>query len=183
VADLLDNIHSELRARLQELGPLVAESERLEAALAALASTRPNGKAERSTPSPTRSSSKPRAKRQPARRRAPRGQNQARIFEVIGSKPGATVSDIQDATGIDKPVIYNITRKGIEDGALERVVLAGGIQGFKTNSAKTTTEPPKPARRRSRRKRSAPTAKATSAESESAPTADSEPAQPDEPAA
>ena len=93
------------------------------------------------------------------------------------------MSDIQDATGIDKPIIYNITRKGIEDGALERVVLAGGIQGFKTKSAETTTEPPKPARRRSRRKRSAPEAKATTAAPESPPAADSEPAQPDEPAA
>jgi hypothetical protein len=183
VADLLDNIHSDLRARLQELRPLAAEYERLEAALAALVSTPGNGAAGRSTPSRDRSSSKPRAKRQPARRRAPRGQNQARIVEVISAKPEATVSDIQDATGIDKPIIYNIIRKGIEDGVLDRVVLAGGIQGFKVKSAETTIEPPKPARRRSRRKRSASDAKATTAAPENPPAAGSEPANPDEPAA
>lgn len=162
---------------------MAAEYERLEAALAALVSTPGNNTAERLTPSRGRSSSKP-AKRRPARRRTPRGQNQARILQVISSSPEATVSDIQDATGIDKPIIYNITRKGIEDGILDRVVLAGGIQGFKVKSAETTTEPPKPARRRSRRKRSAKTtAKATAERSETVAQAEGRPSEPDKPAA
>ena len=176
MADLLDNIHSELRARLQELRPLAAEYERLEAALAALASTPGKAAAERSTPSPVRSSSKQQARRQPPKRRAPRGRSKAVIFEAIGSAPQATVSDLQEATGIDKPIIYNVTRKAIEDGDLERVVLAGGIQGFKVTSVEKAAEPPKLARRRSRRK---PPARATAEPSG----ADAQADEPSEPAA
>lgn len=167
MADLLDSIHSELRARIQELRPLAAEYERLEAALAALASAPGNAGAERSTPSPARSSTKQQARRQLSKRRAPRGRNKPVILEAIRSAPEATVSDLQDATGINKPIIYNVTRKAIEDGELERVVLAGGIQGFKIAAAKKAAEPPKPARRRSRRKRSAPaTAKPSATEAQ-----------------
>jgi hypothetical protein len=155
VADLLDNIHSALRARLQELRPLAAEYEQLEAALAVLAST-PSSRTTARAKGSTARSSKQQARRQPSTRRAPRGRNKAAILEAIGSAPEATVSDLHEATGIDKPVIYNVTRKAIEDGEIERVVLAGGIQGFKVTPVEEVAQPRKPARRRSRRKRSAP---------------------------
>ena len=67
----------------------------------------------------------------PSRPRAPRGQNKAAVFGVIAKRPGVTVSEIAEVTGIAKPLIYDTTRAGIERGELERIALPGGQQGFR----------------------------------------------------
>jgi hypothetical protein len=159
VADLLDTIQAEIRDRLKELRPAVTEVEQLEAALAAL------GASEAAASNVSRSGNGGR----PTSKRAPRGQNKARIYAAIEAKPEATVSDIHDATGIAKPLIYNTTRSGLEKGDLARVSLAGGHQGFKLKSPESV-KPPKPrsrskqSGRKSKGRTSAPEAATASAE-------------------
>jgi hypothetical protein len=63
--------------------------------------------------------------------RAKRGQNKAAVFGVIAERPGVTVAEIPQVTGIAKPLIYNTTRAAVERGELERVALPGGHRGFK----------------------------------------------------
>jgi hypothetical protein len=145
VADLLDTIQAELRDRLKELRPAVTEVEQLQAALAAL------GASEAAASNVSRGGQGG----SPTSKRAPRGQNKARIYAAIEAKPEATVSDIHDATGIAKPLIYNTTRGGLEKGDLARISLAGGHQGFKLKSPESV-KPPKP---RSRSKKSGRKAK------------------------
>jgi hypothetical protein len=67
----------------------------------------------------------------PPRPRAPRGQNKLAVYGVITERPGVTVSEIAEVTGIAKPLIYNTTRAGVERGELDRVALPGGQQGFR----------------------------------------------------
>jgi hypothetical protein len=66
-----------------------------------------------------------------ARVRAKRGDNKAAVFGVIVDRPGVTVSEIAQATGIARPLIYNTTRAGVERGELGLVALAGGQHGFR----------------------------------------------------
>jgi hypothetical protein len=140
VADLLDTIQAEIRDRLEELRPAVTEAEQLEAALAAL------GVSDAVSSRASRSGNGGR----PTSKRVPPGQNKARIYAAIEANPEATVSDIHEATGIAKPLIYNTTRGGLEKGDLARVSLAGGHEGFKLKSTESV-KPPKP---RSRSKQS-----------------------------
>jgi hypothetical protein len=85
-----------------------------------------------------------------SRPRAPRGQNKAAVFGVIAERPGVTVSEIAEVTRIAKPLIYNMTRAGVERGELERVALPGGQQGFKVrkqaSASGAATSVPQPRR-------------------------------------
>jgi hypothetical protein len=148
VADLLDQTLAEIRARLKELRPLVAEYERLEAAAAAL-----NGQAHVS------SATRPRRRRPASSRRprAPRGANKEKIYAAIEARPGATVGEIAEASGVAKRIIYNVTRQGVEKGELERQELPSGSAGFKrattdtSKNALRSTAGSKPGRRRAKR--------------------------------
>ncbi len=129
MATSLDELRRTVRDRMTELRPLVAEYEQLERAAAALGE-RGAGDA------PAASSPAPRAARRgsatkAAAARAPRGARKAAVLAVIGERPGVSVAEIASVTGIDKPVIYNVTRSGIEKGELESVDLGGGRRGFK----------------------------------------------------
>lgn len=135
MADLVEETVRGIRARLSELAPLVAEYERLQAAYAALGghgagsgdglSASVGGQGTGAGRARGRSGSRP------SRRRAPRGQNKAAVFAVIAERPGVTVTEIAQVTGIAKPLVYNTTRAGIERGELDRVMLPGGQQGFR----------------------------------------------------
>jgi hypothetical protein len=154
LADLIDTIQAEIRDRLKELRPAVTEVEQLEAALAAL------GVSEAAASKASRSSNGGRS----TSKRAPRGQNKARIYAAIEATPEATVGDIHEATGIAKPLIYNTTRSGLEKGDLARISLAGGHQGFKLESPESVTPP----KRRSRSKQSGREAKGRTSAPEAA---------------
>ena len=137
MADLAEETLRQLRGRLKQLAPAVSEYERLQAAYAALDGAGGQGADERrsagaaTTRRPRRSAGRTRGR--PARSgvRAKRGQNKAAVFGVIAQRPGVTVSEIAEVTGIAKPLIYNTTRAGIERGELERVALPGGQNGFR----------------------------------------------------
>jgi DNA-binding IclR family transcriptional regulator len=62
------------------------------------------------------------------------------VLSVIAERPGATVSEIAELTGIPKPLVYHTTRAGVERGELERVALPGGLSGFRP--AHASTQPP-----------------------------------------
>src|SRR5215212_9627303 len=150
MADLVEQMVQGIHARLKELAPVVAEYERLQAAYAALdgagsqsqsqggavAGTgvrdRGRGGAARARAASVSGTSRPRAKR---------GQNKAAVFGVIHERPGVTVSEIAQVTGITKPLIYNTTRSGVERGELEKVSLPGGISGFRIVHTAGSSEP------------------------------------------
>src|SRR4051812_27800871 len=108
MADLLDQTLAEIRARLKELGPVVAEYERLAAAAQAL-----NGG------SPAAQTSRTAARRRStvsASPRAARGANKQKVYAAIDARPGATAAELAEASGVAKPIIYNVTRQGVKTG-------------------------------------------------------------------
>src|SRR5688500_8291437 len=138
MADLVEETVQGIRARLHELAPVVAEYERLQAAYTALEGSgadpgdgRPARAGARVGLDTGARRRRGRSASRPSRPRAPRGQNKAAVFGVIAERPGVTVTEIAQVTGIAKPLIYNTTRAGVERGELDRVALPGGQQGFK----------------------------------------------------
>jgi hypothetical protein len=149
MADLVEDTVQGIRARMSELAPVVAEYERLQAAYAALEGRgvdagdgRSVRAGARGRPSSGAGRGRARSVSRPSRPRAPRGQNKAAVFGVIAERPGVTVSEIAQVTGIAKPLIYNTTRAGVERGKLDRVALPGGQQGFKAREASASTAAP-----------------------------------------
>ena len=63
------------------------------------------------------------------------------MFGVIAERPGVTVSEIAQVTGIARSLIYNTTRSGVERDELERIALPGGQQGFKVGKQTPATDP------------------------------------------
>jgi DNA-binding transcriptional ArsR family regulator len=124
MADLVAQIQRDIERRLQELRPLLAEKEQLEAVLAALT----NGHA----PSADASSGRGRARAAAApaaaaagrapyaggrRRRAPRGANREAILKVVQERPGVSAAEVAEVTKIAKPTVHTtisqLKRKGI----------------------------------------------------------------------
>ena len=147
MADLVDQTVQGIRARMSELAPAVVEYERLQAAYAALEGRgagsvdRPSARARaRGGQDGSRGRARARSASRPSRPRAPRGQNKAAVFGVIAERPGVTVTEVAQVTGITKPLIYNTTRAGVERGELERVALPGGQQGFRVRKQASASE-------------------------------------------
>ena len=117
----LQDVKRELHARVDELRPLVEEYEQLERAADALGGA---------TSGRSRAAA-PRAAKGPATKRAPRGGNKRAVFGVIAERPGVSVGEIAETAKIRKPLVYGVTRAGVERGELEVVELGGGRKGFK----------------------------------------------------
>jgi hypothetical protein len=126
----------------------VAEYERLEAAYAALEDA---GRADVGDRRPAGAGARGRQRGARAARagavsrrsgpRARRGQNKAAVHGVIAERPGVTVTEIAQVTGISKPLVYSTTRAGVERGEPEKVALPGGQQGFRMAQAAPSNEP------------------------------------------
>ncbi len=127
MAKALDDVKRDLRNRLKELEPLVKEYEQLQRADLALNFSEPQ-EAPAGRP---RSNGKARKPAKTSAKRAPRGANKEKVYGVISERPGVSVGEIAQASGVGKPIIYNITRAGIEKGELEKVDLGGGRAGFR----------------------------------------------------
>lgn len=113
---------AQVDARLDVLRPFVREFEQLGMAREALAG------GVSGSPAPARSRrERPSAPRRA--RRAPRGANREAIVKVAGSRPGVTVAEIADKTGIGKPTVYStvysLKRRGVLEAQGEGVRLAG----------------------------------------------------------
>jgi hypothetical protein len=111
MAQLLDRIHGEIRERLQTSRAAVEEYAVLEALLGVLggpvAEPEPTT-ARREHAAVPRAAKPPRAARKPSAERAPRGANRAAVLRVLGERPGVSVTELAAASGVAKPVLYNL---------------------------------------------------------------------------
>jgi hypothetical protein len=132
MADLLDRIHGEIRARLRASEGAVREYERLEAALAALSGDPLPVASGHSTARRARASQGRTEPPPPARRskRAQRGTNRAAALRAIGEHPGASVAELIPATGISRGVLYALLDRLTEHGEIVRQSLPGGRTGY-----------------------------------------------------
>jgi hypothetical protein len=94
MAELLDDIHAQIRTRIQELRPFVDEAARLQHALEAL-----------DTPAAPPVQSKGRRARRARTRRSSMGSTRQRVpvgaavIDYVRANPGATASDVAHALG------------------------------------------------------------------------------------
>lgn len=137
---LLDRILEEIRQRMNSSRAAYEESQRLEAALAALGPSAGGG----APPARAR-----RARRRPAREsrpRAPRGENLRRIREQVEQRPGATAGEIAAATGIARATVAGTLGKLARDGTLAKTELPSGRVGYRFAATASPVEAaPEPA--------------------------------------
>jgi hypothetical protein len=131
--DLLDSIVKELRERLQELRPLVAEYERLQAAERALGDGAPPAAARRSGG----------ARRRGATATA-RAATRESILALIGERPGISKAELRHATGLSGAGIAQNLRRMIGRGEVVEESLPGGETGYRLGTGErpqATTAP------------------------------------------
>jgi hypothetical protein len=132
--DLLDSIRGQLRARLDELRPLVREYQRLQDAARALG----DGPAA----SPTRAGGSKRAERgrdggarAGTRRRSSaadeREANRQRILELVRERPGITRAEVKDAAGVSGAGVGQNLRRMLDRGEVQEEALPGGATGYR----------------------------------------------------
>jgi sugar-specific transcriptional regulator TrmB len=127
---LLDEIRSQIRDRLRELEPAARESERLEAALAALGGVRQPSSARKAKPS--RPAARPRRRASRATpKRAPRGANRAAVLAALAERPGVDAGELSSATGVKKAVLYNLLKALERRGEVVKEPLPGGTSGYR----------------------------------------------------
>jgi hypothetical protein len=125
--DLLSRILGELRERKEASRAAYEESQRLEAALAALDADGNVGGVRR-----------PVARRGPRAdvgRRAAPGANRDAIVAVVGQRPGVTAGEIASVTGIARATVSSTVARLAGSGTLERFQLPAGGVGFRVPSA------------------------------------------------
>jgi hypothetical protein len=138
--DLLDSIRRELRARLDELLPLVREFERLEDAHRALA----DGPAIR----PKRGGGSKGAEARPggaaqagSRRRSTlateREANRQKILGLIGERPGITKGELKDAAGMSGAGVAQNLRRMLDRGEVHEEALPGGATSYRIGDSQT----------------------------------------------
>jgi hypothetical protein len=167
MSELLDRIRGELRTRLDASRAAVEEHTALEAALTALggplaerapaAKARSAGKprAAKTVAAKPRASAKPRAvapvktaskqrapkRAKPAAARAPRGANRAAVLKVLGERPGVGVTELAAASGVAKPVLYNLLATLTKRGEVVAQALPGGGTGYSLPRVESTSFP------------------------------------------
>jgi hypothetical protein len=120
MADFLDEKRKEIRARLQELKPLVDEYHRLEAAAQALdgvGTTTTTAKPRRA-----RSTSTGRSGGATGRRGRPRGSGTRgkQALELVRSNPGITIPELADKMGIKQNYLYRVLPGLQKDGMVRK---------------------------------------------------------------
>jgi sugar-specific transcriptional regulator TrmB len=113
MADFLDEKRKEIRARLQELKPLVEEYHRLEAAAQAL-----EGVSAPARPRRTRSTSSGTT----GRRGRPRGSGTRgkQALELVRANPGITIPELADKMGIKQNYLYRVLPGLQKDGMVRK---------------------------------------------------------------
>lgn len=136
MADLVGQIQRDIEKRLQELRPLIAEKERLEAVLVALTNGSTGAAASPAAAPRARATTTRSAGRAPyaggKSRRAPRGANREAILSVVRERPGVSAAEVASITRIAKPTVHTtisqLKRKGIlEAEGSGGVKLARGV--------------------------------------------------------
>lgn len=119
MADFLDEKRKEIRARLQELKPLVDEYHRLEAAAQALEGV---GTTTTGRPRRARSTSTGRSAGGTGRRGRPRGSGTRgkQALELVRSNPGITIPELADKMGIKQNYLYRVLPGLQKDGMVRK---------------------------------------------------------------
>ena len=116
MADFLDEKRKEIRARLQELKPLVEEYHRLEAAAQALEGVGSAAPARRPRATTTRSAGGT------GRRGRPRGSGTRgkQAMELVRANPGITIPELADKMGIKQNYLYRVLPGLQKDGMVRK---------------------------------------------------------------
>ncbi|WP_196807594.1 helix-turn-helix domain-containing protein [Candidatus Solirubrobacter pratensis] len=128
---MLDRIQAEIRVRLRESEAAVREHELLEAALTALDGIQVLEQIEPTPREPPAPSTRRRTSSRHSSGRAPRGANRAAVLRVLGDRPGVSVTELSSASGVTKPVLYNLLRTLEQRGEISREELPGGTTGYR----------------------------------------------------
>ncbi|HET8538179.1 MAG TPA: hypothetical protein VFL73_13475 [Solirubrobacteraceae bacterium] len=117
MADFLDEKRKEIRARLQELKPLVEEYHRLEAAAQALegvGGTTTSTRRSRTTTTRTGGGT--------GRRGRPRGSGTRgkQALELVRANPGITIPELADKMGIKQNYLYRVLPGLQKDGQVRK---------------------------------------------------------------
>jgi hypothetical protein len=117
MADFLDEKRKEIRARLQELKPLVDEYHRLEAAAQALegvGTTTTSTRRSRTTSTRTGGGT--------GRRGRPRGSGTRgkQALELVRANPGITIPELADKMGIKQNYLYRVLPGLQKDGQVRK---------------------------------------------------------------
>jgi hypothetical protein len=110
--DLLKRQTDEIRSRLKELEPLVAEHERLQRALNALESG--SGQQQQ------RRQGQPRRRRRSSGGRAGRGERRLQLLRILQAEPGRRPSEAAHLMGINPSQLHSLSRRMEEAGEIER---------------------------------------------------------------
>lgn len=116
MTDFLDEKRKEIRARLQELKPLVDEYHRLEAAVQAL-----DGVKSSPTAATTRRA-RSTTTRGTGRRGRPRGSGTRgkQALELVRENPGITIPELADKMGIKQNYLYRVLPGLQKDGMVRK---------------------------------------------------------------
>jgi sugar-specific transcriptional regulator TrmB len=118
MADFLDEIRKEIRARLQELKPLVDEYHRLEAAVQALDGV----KSSPTTATVTTRRARSTTTSGTGRRGRPRGSGTRgkQALELVRANPGITIPELADKMGIKQNYLYRVLPGLQKDGMVRK---------------------------------------------------------------
>ena len=118
MADFLDEKRKEIRARLQELKPLVDEYHRLEAAVQALEGVKPSTAAapRRARTTATRTGTGT------GRRGRPRGSGtrSKEALQHVRANPGITIPELAEKMGIKQNYLYRVLPGLAQDGLVAK---------------------------------------------------------------
>jgi Winged helix-turn-helix DNA-binding len=132
--DLLDSIREQLRARLDELRPLVREYQRLQDAERALGDEPPI-RAKRAAPAkpaePRRSGGARTASRRRSSAPAEREANRQRILDLVRRRPGITRAELKDAASLSGAGVAQNLRRMLDRGQVREEALPGGTTGYR----------------------------------------------------
>jgi hypothetical protein len=128
VTDFLDEKKREIRARLNELRPLVEEYERLEAAAAALdgVTAKParaaGAPARRGRPKGSGSTGGGSGDGTPGRRGRPKGSGtrSKQALELVRAQPGITIPELATAMDIKQNYLYRVMPELQKDGLVRK---------------------------------------------------------------
>jgi predicted HTH transcriptional regulator len=107
MADLVDTIRKDIKARLNELRPLVEEAASLEAALRALDTS-------------DRAPSRNRGVARTGRRRGRRGESRTKVIEFVGSHPSSTAGDVAKALRLNRNSVATQLAQLVKAGELTK---------------------------------------------------------------
>jgi hypothetical protein len=132
--DLLDSVREQLRARLDELRPLVREYQRLQDAERALGDGPPISAKRAARPKqagPRRSGGARPASRRRSSAPAKRETNRQKVLDLVRQRPGITRAELKDAASLSGAGVAQSLRRMLDRGEVREEALPGGTTGYR----------------------------------------------------